>query len=384
MSLKVLVLTSSTGGGHDMRARALEAWVGLRTDWQVSIHQALESTHGLYAFGVGLYNGIQRTLPIAHHVYFQFLERANLHRNADRIMGARRFQERVEDFAPDLVVSTHAHLNHGFFDLARRQLGSSRVRCVTYCGELWGGYGFSRHWVNPKADAFIAAVDPCRDAALQLGMPPERSHVGGFLLRPQFFEKQQIKHTREQFLGEELGLDPQAFTILLSTGAVGANNHLGLLRSLESRRRPIQVVALCGNRESSLRSVNDWGAKAKHVTLRALARRVDMPRIIRSADLLVARPGTGTTSEAILCGTPLLFNCIGGVMPQEYITVKFARHHGFASVIYWSRQLAGILDELEQSPDRLRSMRRNAQKACPKQHPGEILHLLNKIADTRI
>lgn len=383
MSLKVLVLTSSTGGGHDMRARSLAAWAKLQTDWQVSIHQALESTHGLYAFGVGLYNRIQRAFPIAHHAYFQFLERANLHRNADRIMGSRRFQERVEDFRPDIVVSTHAHLNHGFFDLVRRQLGPSRVGCVTYCGELWGGYGFSRHWVNPQADAFIAAVEPCRGAAIQLGMPPASSHVGGFLLRPQFFQQQQMEHSREQFLGEELGLDPEAFTILLSTGAVGANNHIALLRSIESRRRPVQAVVLCGNRASSLRAVSDWGAIAKHVSVKALPRREDMARIIRSVDLLVARPGTGTTSEAILCGTPLLFNCIGGVMPQEFLTVKFARQRNFASLIYWPWQLARALDDLEDSPGRLQTMRANIQSARPTQHPSDILRLLTNITDAR-
>ena len=383
MSLRVLILTSSTGGGHDMRAHALEAWAGLQTDWQVSINQALESTHKLYAFGVGLYNGIQRTLPVAHHVYFQFLERANLHRNADRIMGRRGFQERVEDFGPDLVVSTHDQLNHGFFDLVREQLGSSRVGCVTYCGELWGGYGFSRHWVNPEADGFIAAVEPCRDAAIQLGMPPARSQVGGFLLRPEFYQQPDAEEARQQFLGEELGLDPAAFTILLATGAVGANNHLALLRAMESRGRSIQVVVLCGKRESKLREVTSWGAKAKHVRLKALPRRDDMPRIIRSVDLLVARPGTGTTSEAMLCGTPLIFNCIGGVMPQEYITVKFARHHGFASVMYWPRQLARVLDELERSPDSLGLVRDNVREACPTQHPDDILRMLTEIADAR-
>jgi processive 1,2-diacylglycerol beta-glucosyltransferase len=214
-------------------------------------------------------------------------------------------------------------------------------------------------------------------------MPPERTHVGGFLLRPQFFEQQGKDHPRRDFLGKELGLDPGVFTVLLATGAAGANNHLGLLRAMEARSRPVQAVVLCGNRESCIRAVNDWGARAKHVRLRALLRRDDMPRIIRSVDLLVARPGTGTTSEAIICGTPLLLNCIGGAMPQEYITIKFARHHKLASVMYRSRQLVRTLDELECSPERLQAMRVNAQKARPEQHPSDILRLLSAVADAR-
>jgi processive 1,2-diacylglycerol beta-glucosyltransferase len=383
VSLKVMILSSSTGGGHDMRAQALTAWAERNTDWKVSTHQALEATHGLYAFGVGFYNAIQRTLPVAHHVYYQFLERANMHRHGHRILGRERFQEHIEEFAPDLVVSTHDQLNHGFFDLARAQLGPSRVACVTYCGELWGGYGFSRQWVNPAADGFIAAVEPCREAALRLGMPKERAVTGGFLLRPEFFQAPAPEDSREAFLGEELGLDPQGFTILLATGAVGANNHIALLRAMESRRRPIQAVALCGAQASSLQAVRNWGSKARYVEVQALGRREDMSRIVRNVDLLVARPGSGTTSEAMRCGTPLVFNGIGGVMPQEYITVKFARHHGFASVIHWPRQLARTLDGLTDEPERLAEMREQALNACPNRHPDDILRRLQEIADAR-
>ena len=58
--MRVLILTSSTGGGHDMRAHSLKAWMqsedGKKYNFEVSVHPTLESTHPLYAFGVKLYN----------------------------------------------------------------------------------------------------------------------------------------------------------------------------------------------------------------------------------------------------------------------------------------------------------------------------------------
>ena len=77
--------------------------------------------------------------------------------------------------------------NHGYFEAARAFLGRDRVRCVTYCGELAGGYGFSRNWVNPEADLFIGPVAETCEAAIALGMPKEKTKVGGFLLRPEFY-----------------------------------------------------------------------------------------------------------------------------------------------------------------------------------------------------
>ena len=382
MSRKILILTSSTGGGHDMRASALAAWARDLTDWEIHRHQTLESTHSLYAFGVKIYNRIQRTLPVAHHLYFQFLELAGLHKNADRILGTSSFLERLDCVRPDLIVSTHAHLNHGFFELAKKHLGHSQVKCVTYCGELWGGYGFSRHWVNPRCDGFIGAVETCREQALRLGMPEAKTLAGGFLLRPDFHRLEDNSYRRESVLCDELELDPALRTILLSTGAIGANNHLALLHCLESRRQPLQVVVLCGHSEKTRAEVERWTRRARHLQVRALPRQEDMPRLIQSCDLLVARPGTGTTSEAIMCGTPIAFNCIGGVMPQEYLTVKFSRHAGFARVINWPHQLARFVDELDRDPGLADSLRAAIHRARPARRPNDIINWLQALSDT--
>ncbi len=69
--MRVLILTSATGGGHNMRARSLRQWAAReRPGWTVEIQEVLEATHGLYRFGVELYNVIQRSSPRLHHLYF--------------------------------------------------------------------------------------------------------------------------------------------------------------------------------------------------------------------------------------------------------------------------------------------------------------------------
>ena len=105
-----------------MRANSLKAWtetpVGRAANLEVSIHQTLESTHLLYRFGVGLYNFIQRRCPYTHHLYFNYLEKVPHFDSGRMIRNRHRFQEVVCREEPEIVVSTHAHLNHGFFELA--------------------------------------------------------------------------------------------------------------------------------------------------------------------------------------------------------------------------------------------------------------------------
>jgi processive 1,2-diacylglycerol beta-glucosyltransferase len=185
--MRWLVLTSATGTGHNMRADSLRQWAArvYGNAVEVRVHQTLETTHRLYRFGVELYNVIQRRCPRLHHLYFNYLELAGMHRHGPRILGRDTFSRLVTEWRPDRVISVHAHTNHGFFDLART--AHPAARCVTYCGELAGGYGFSRHWANPRADGFIGATPEVCAAARAVGTPPERIFEGGFLLRPPFY-----------------------------------------------------------------------------------------------------------------------------------------------------------------------------------------------------
>lgn len=372
-SPRILVLTAATGGGHDMRADALRRWTERLTNWKTRTYRPLEVGSPLYRCGVDTYNWIQSHMPVLHHLYFGFLEHAALHSSARRILGAGRFRSALEAFRPDVVVSTHGHLNHGYFELARRQLGKSTVRCVTYCGELGGGYGFSRHWVNPEADLFIGAVDATVDAAIALGMPENKAWLGGFLLRPSFYDDGVDSAQVRDFVERELNLDAGKFILLLATGAVGANNHRSILRQLEARGKGVQVVALCGRRASTHDALERWGARAKAVRLRCLRYREDMPLILRSVTAVVARPGTGTVSEAIQCGCPVILNGIGGIMPQESVTVRFALRHGIASSIRSAREIGELLDTWDRHPGELERIKRAMEHVRPSLGPRDII-----------
>ena len=321
--LKILVLTSSTGGGHDSRALALRLWAesddaksaGLEAE--VRIERPLENGSRLYGFGTWLYNAIQKTCPALHKVYFPFLEKANLHRRSFGILGAKRFKQMVAEFAPEAVVSVHAHLNHGYCSLVRQAMPAKPPAFVIYCGELADGVGFSRHWINPEADLFAGPLEETCEAARARGMPEETIFRAGFLLRPPFFSKLPPDE-QANFISKKWNLDPSRPLLVLGTGANGVNRHLKAVAPYWSLGKPGQVVALCGSNERTLRALEALPGSLGF-ELRALPtiEAEDMAPLLRSANLLFARAGAGTSAEAIVCGTPMLFDVSGGIMPQE-------------------------------------------------------------------
>ena len=375
--MRVLILTSSTGGGHNMRARAFQEWAQAEPSLDIAaqLHRPLEKSHELYAFGVWLYNWIQRTAPFLHHGYFNFLEVVPIVRTR-KPLGAARYRKVLEELQPDVLVSVHDSLNHGFFEYARVVLGEDRVKCVTYCGELTGGYGFSRHWVNPSADLFIGAVPETCEAAVRWGMCRERTHVGGFLLRRFFYDAPADDAGRATFIREQLKLDPDEFILLLSASSRGAHNHVRFLEALKRHRIDAQVVLLCGKSQVTELEVSAWSRANPRARVRLLPHNTNVGQLMRSVSAIVARPGTGTTSEAIASGCPLLLNCLGGIMPQERITVKFCREHGVAQLARSPEELASIVAEWRKRPELPASIHRAMKIACPPLHPSDIVRMI--------
>ena len=372
--MRVLILTSSTGGGHNMRARAFQEWAQAEPRLNISaqLHHPLGKSHELYAFGVWLYNRIQRTAPFLHHVYFNFLEVVPIVR-AHKPLGAHKYRKVLEVLQPDVLISVHDSLNHCFFEYAREVLGKDRLKCVTYCGELSDGYGFSRHWVNPSADLFIGAVPETCEAAVRRGMPPGKTHLGGFMLRRCFYDPAPGEAERAAFYRNVLQFDPNEFTLLLSASTRGAHNHVRFLEALKRHRMDAQVVLLCGKSQITEREVSEWAKANPKARVRLLPHNTNVGLLMRSVSAIVARPGTGTTSEAIVSGCPLLLNCLGGVMPQERLTVKFCRKHGVAQLVRSPKELAQLVAEWKKRPELSAAIRQAMKSACPPSYPRDIL-----------
>jgi processive 1,2-diacylglycerol beta-glucosyltransferase len=319
--MNLLILSSSTGGGHEMRANALKSW-WTEGKGEARILRPLEDGFKLYRWGSSFYNLIQRNFPLFHYLYFYFLEYASLHRGPRRIIGSKKFLRDAKDFSPDLVLSVHAHLNHGYFQLIRDSLPAKKAKFVIFCGELDDGHGFSRHWINPAADLFAGPFEETCQAAVRRGMPEQKTMVTGPLLRKPFYEKAS-QGERENFL-KKYGLSNSLKTYVLGTGANGVNRHREVIDAFNRSDDRCQVLALCGKNEvtlTELKGIKDR-SKVPFVALPELSA-ADMALVLRNADCLFARPGAGMTTEAIACGTPVVFDLSRGVMPQETNNLNF-------------------------------------------------------------
>jgi processive 1,2-diacylglycerol beta-glucosyltransferase len=347
---RVLILTSSTGGGHDSRAYSLKTWLEEAGCGEVRVEHLLENSSWLPRFGVWVYNTIQKCAPGLHNIYWHIAEVFARFQGQKLSFGRKYYLALLERYRPHLVISMHDCLNRGYFQEAKAFLGNS-VRTCTYCGEWTGGSGYSLNWMEPTADLFISRTEDARNFAVASGMFPERCEVFCNLLPPHALTQGMTQERRASFR-RELGLRPEALTVLMAAGAAGANNHVRLLDQL----LPIpgvQAIAFCGKSAKAKARIEDWQRQHPDFPLfvEGYSRRVH--ELLQASDCVVSRGGANTTAEALYQGCPILFNRLGGVMPQERLTIGYFINHGAARQFSTAHDFAAIIRYFLAEPEAL-------------------------------
>ena len=373
---RLLILTSATGAGHDTHARATAAWCQkiYGSTVQVRIEHVLENSHLFYRGGVRFYNVIQRHIPWFHHFYYHLGEFLELVNHSTVGFGRAYCVRLLEEFRPDAVLSVHGCLNLGYFELVKQVLGP-RVRCATYCAEFGGGYGFSRNWVNRGGDGFFARTEEAASVALRRRVEPHNVHVAGHWAPPPFYGPG-LSDAAKDAAFKKMGLDPGIFTVLLSTGGAGAQNHLSFLQALRPLGDRVQAIVLCGRNENTRRRIKNWADSQNSFALRTLPFTNDMPNLLRIASAVVARAGATTAGEALLSGCPIIFNALGGMMPQEIPTWRYFKARNTGTVIYRPGAITGILQRWIDDPEGYMALRERLRSLCHDVTPEAALRSL--------
>ena len=388
--IRILVLTSSTGAGHDTRAQAFAEWCFelYRHDVDVRIEQMLEKSSGFFSAGVSFYNWIQKKSPWIHKAFFLFVELLSLLNRRSVTFGRAYYEKVLREYRPHLVFSVHDCLNRGYFQLARKILGPERVRCATYCGEFSGGFGYSINWVEPSADLYVSRTATACDYAIKLGMPSERTRVRGYLMQPRAHLEVFTPETRTAYLTDILELRPELFTVFLATGGNGANNHLELLPKLLPHADKLQVVIICGKDRETYNQLVHWRTlhPQLHCFVDGFSEEVHL--LMQVSDVIVTRGGTTTAAKALHFRCPIIFNAIGGIMPQEELTVKFFRNGDGAELISNAADLGRIIEAWMADRGSYDSLRGRFLKLRYEEDPTvvikELIDLAQEVAGTSI
>ena len=388
--IRILVLTSSTGGGHDARAEAFAEWCFqlYRHDVDVRIEQMLEKSSVVNRNGVRLYNRLQRSAPWVHKLFYAVVELLSYLNRRDVTFGAAYYLSVLREYRPHLIFSVHDLLNRGYFQLARQVLGPAKVRCATYCSEFSGGWGYSRNWIEPSVDLYMSRTPTASDYAVKCGIAPERARVRGYLMRPRSHLEVLGPAERRTYRQETLGLDPDRFTVFLATGGNGANNHAALLPVLLRHAERLQAILICGRNKETYHQLIHWRAEHPEFSCCIEGFSEDVHLLMQASDAIVTRGGTTTCAKALHFRCPIIFNAFGGIMPQEQLTWKFFRNGGASQKIENVADFTRIIDAWMADPACYPRAREQFLSLRYEEDPtvlvDELVGLANEVAGARL
>lgn len=371
--MEALILTCSTGGGHNAAAYAAAEALNLRghnakvLDPYSLVGEALaKAVGGTYIkmvqispklFGVVYKIGdTYRRLPIKSPVY-----RLNGHM-------ANRLNKYFSENKTDVVLCTHVFAAEMLTYMRNKGMSVPKVifvatdyTCVPFTEEA-------------VCDYYIVPSQDLNDEYLSRGIPEEKLIIGGIPVKKAFREGPSKAEARKI-----LGLDPASKYIILSGGSMGAGKLRTAIHILEPTLEPDdkRLIVLCGNNVSLQKALNAHYGGNQRITL--LPSTNDMTTYLRACDMFIGKPGGLSSTECATARVPTIF--ISPIPGCETYNCRFFARRGMALTVRSVRHsLIPAIKKLE-SDAAVAKMKRQQEKYISGRGAEDIADLCERIVE---
>ena len=370
MSKKVLIMSASTGGGHNRAARAIKEELESRTIDNMSIECEIVDSLKLVnnTMDKVISRGYEKSAlytPKAYGSVYRFSETSLASKNEFKTnpltsLMARKFKHLLNDSSPDLIIGTHPFpmialstlKKNNNISLSESFYRSSKVDIPPMISVLTD-YTTHSTWIQNEIDYYIVGHEYVKELLVYEGVDSEKVKAFGIPV-----EKSFLSHRDRETVLTELGLSPEKLTVLLMGGSFGAGNIKETLEDLLTVDRDFQILVITGRNEhlkDKLSKMLDSTVHNNNICLLGYTNK--MKDILASIDVLISKPGGLTTTEALLNDVPMIVPYF--IPGQEEENLDFLTNCGAALRTTKKYSLPVLLKVLIDDPSRLDSLRKN-------------------------
>ena len=373
MSKKVLIMSASTGGGHNRAARAIKEELESRTIDNMSIECEIVDSLKLVnnTMDKVISRGYEKSAlytPKAYGSVYRFSETTIASKNEFKTnpltsLMARKFKHLLNESTPDLIIGTHPFpmialstlkKNNNLHSLSRSEsfYKSTKVDIPPMISVLTD-YTTHSTWIQNEIDYYIVGHEYVKELLVYEGVDSEKVKAFGIPV-----EKSFLSHRDRETVLTELGLSPEKLTVLLMGGSFGAGNIKETLEDLIAIDRDFQILVITGRNEhlkDKLSKMLDSTIHNKNICLLGYTNK--MNDILASIDVLISKPGGLTTTEELLNDVPMIVPYF--IPGQEEENLDFLTNCGAALRTTKKYSLPVLLKVLIDDPSRLDNLRKN-------------------------
>lgn len=368
--MNILILTVSTGGGHNTAALAIKEYIHIyNPDAKVEILQALSYVNpSINTITVKGYSSMVNLAPPLFGKLYYLAERESMINHLVSSVNkqqCRKFLPLINKIKPDVIVCTHPFATEMMSNL--RLSGELKLPVVS----LLTDYAPHKCWINKGVDAYIVSGVHMINHMVKRGVPKEKVFPLGIPISPNFWrEDDKIK------LRKEFGLEANKTTILLMGGSMGIKHMYDMYRKIISTNSAIQLIVVCGNNKKLYHKLMlEDKPLDKRVIIIGYTK--EIYRYMHASDIIITKPGGLSLTEAISCKLPILsFSPIPG---QEMENEEFIKLVDIGIPLSYDDNSVKTLESILNSPELIQHMVENCKKVATPNCGRDIYRLLEKL-----
>lgn len=365
---KVLILTTSTGQGHNQAANSLVE-VFKDNGYEVIKHDFLENNSKF--LNETIVKGYEISATILPRTYGFFYNLTN-HKYIKGIFPIifrspiRKIRKLLLEKKPDIIVATHPFAVNIICSIKAKGINIPFISVVT---------DFKAHYtyVNPLVDAYITASNYTKKSLTDRGIKENKVFPIGIPINKLFFNSNKDIPTIK---------DTEYFSLLLMSGSMGLKKISYVLDELLKNKHKLRITVICGNNhklKNSLEKKAQHNFKDKKLHIVGFTK--DVNSFMEYSDIIVSKPGGLTVTESIAKNLPLI---IPFVIPgQEMENTDFLVKNDFAFYIKHLKDLNSLIDKLIENPEILIKMGENINSLASTYSIDKVIEISNKLIEKK-
>lgn len=348
--MEALMLSCSTGGGHNSASRAMVSELENR-GWTASLMDPFTLQSDEMARRVGdLYINIVKRYPsLFGHIYnlgkhYELMEKylpigspvLQFQKKTAVLLG-----QYLEEHHPDVIICTHPY--PGMMITQLKRMGHPLPPTFMVATD----YTCIPFETQAECDYMVIGSEKLKEEFLQWGLDPAHVLSTGIPVDPKFEEPKD-----RQTLRQAHQIPEDRKLILIAAGSMGTSGLLNVLESLRpwlTSDSRIHALVVCGTNEDLKQKLEEQNFP--HLT--ALGFTDKMDELLAISDLYITKPGGLSITEAAATGIPLLLT--DPIPGCEDANAEFFSRLGMADFARYRTSLPDAIHSILQ-PERVKAM----------------------------
>ncbi|SFC33404.1 MGDG synthase family glycosyltransferase [Clostridium uliginosum] len=356
---KILILTTSTGQGHNQAANSVSqsfeaaGYVTIKHDF---LSKSSKLLNDLIVIG---YEILASRFPKLYGWFYNFTDKSITNKLLRIIFFFTKIKisKLIYNVKPDIIVATHSLSVNIVTSLKKQGLNIPYIMIVT---------DFKAHYtyINPYVDAYITGSSYTKQSLIDKNIESNKIFPIGIPIKKVFYSSNNsIKKLK----------DTEYFNLLLMSGSLGLDTISFVLKELLKNSHKLRITVVCGKNKHLEESLIEYCATNKYENkkLHILGFTTDIPYLMDYCDVIISKPGGLTVTEAIVKNIPLIIPF--AIPGQEMENIDFLVNEGYSIYIDNLGKINDAIDNLILNPSILYEIKNKLKQLSSTYDPDKIV-----------